>query len=144
MVFAMVGIRALQKRLVKLEDAGKPRPSPFTNLFGSFDAEVEHEVLPGIESGAAGYGGGRSCPPSMGSERDMGAGTCSLTVSAGRSIALRGGASPTASRVKATDPLRHNIGVSSGERSLLLGLTLPVPWAPDVGCCYDVWVISRR
>jgi len=48
----MAGIRALQKRLEKLEDAGKPRPSPFTVLFGSFDAWVEGEVLPGIESGA--------------------------------------------------------------------------------------------
>lgn len=48
----MAGIRALQKRLGKLEDAGKPRPSPFTVLFGSFDAWVEREVLPGIESGA--------------------------------------------------------------------------------------------
>lgn len=48
----MAGIRALQKRLMKLEDAGKPRPSPFTVMFGSFDAWVEREVLPGIESGA--------------------------------------------------------------------------------------------
>ncbi len=48
----MAGIRALQKRLAKLEDAEKPRPSPFTALFGSFDAWVEREVLPGIESGA--------------------------------------------------------------------------------------------
>ena len=47
----MAGIRALQKRLRKLEDAGKPRPSPFVVLFGSFDAWVEREVLPGIESG---------------------------------------------------------------------------------------------
>jgi len=47
----MAGIRALWKRLWKLEDAGKPRPSPFTVLFGSFDAWVEQEVLPGIESG---------------------------------------------------------------------------------------------
>lgn len=48
----MAGIRALQKRLGKLEDAGKPRSSPFTVLFESFDAWVECEVLPGIESGA--------------------------------------------------------------------------------------------
>ncbi|WP_145201161.1 hypothetical protein [Sphingobium sp. B2] len=48
----MAGIRALHKRLVKLEDAGKPRPSPFTVLYGSFDAWVEREVLPGIQSGA--------------------------------------------------------------------------------------------
>jgi len=48
----MAGIRALQKRLGKLEDAGKSRPSPFAVLFGSFDAWVEQDVLPGIESGA--------------------------------------------------------------------------------------------
>ena len=48
----MAGIRALQKRTAKLEDAGKPRPSPFTILYGSFDAWVECEVLPGVESGA--------------------------------------------------------------------------------------------
>ncbi len=48
----MAGIRALQKRMAKLEDAGKPRPSPFTVLYGSFDAWVEQAVLPGVESGA--------------------------------------------------------------------------------------------
>jgi hypothetical protein len=48
----MAGIRALQKRLVKLEDAEKPRPSPFTIMFGSIDAWVESDVLPGIENGA--------------------------------------------------------------------------------------------
>ncbi|MGC4251531.1 MAG: hypothetical protein QM605_08750 [Sphingobium sp.] len=48
----MAGIRALQKRMAKLEDAEKPRPSPFTVMFGSFDAWVEREALPGIESGA--------------------------------------------------------------------------------------------
>ena len=48
----MAGIRSLQKRMAKLEDARKPRPSTFTVLFGSFDEWVEREVLPGIESGA--------------------------------------------------------------------------------------------
>lgn len=48
----MAGIRALQRRLKRMEEAEKPRPSPFTVMFGSFDAWVEHEVLPGIESGA--------------------------------------------------------------------------------------------
>jgi len=48
----MAGIRALQKRMARLEDAGKPRPSPFTVWYGSFDAWVEREVLPGVESGA--------------------------------------------------------------------------------------------
>jgi hypothetical protein len=35
-----------------LEIGAKPRPSPFTIWFGSFDAWVETQVLPGIESGA--------------------------------------------------------------------------------------------
>lgn len=48
----MAGIQALQKWLGKLKDAGKPRPSPLTALYGSFDAWVECEVLPGIERGA--------------------------------------------------------------------------------------------
>lgn len=48
----MAGIRALQKRMAKLEDAGKPRPSPIAVWYGSFDAWVEREVLPGVESGA--------------------------------------------------------------------------------------------
>ena len=48
----MAGIRALQKRMARLEDAGKPRPSPFAILYGSFDAWVEQDVLPGVESGA--------------------------------------------------------------------------------------------
>lgn len=47
-----MSLRALQKRLAKLEDAEKPRPSPFVVLFGSFDAWVEQEVLPGVEGGA--------------------------------------------------------------------------------------------
>jgi len=48
----MAGIRALQRRIKRIEEAEKPRPSPFTLLFGSFDAWVERQVLPGIESGA--------------------------------------------------------------------------------------------
>ena len=48
----MAGIRALQKRLARLEDADKPHPSPFVVLYGSFDAWVEQDVLPGVESGA--------------------------------------------------------------------------------------------
>jgi len=47
----MAGIRALQRRIKRIEEAEKPRPSPFTLLFGSFDAWVERDVLPGIESG---------------------------------------------------------------------------------------------
>jgi hypothetical protein len=48
----MAGIRALQRRIKRIEEAEKPIPSPFTLLFGSFDAWVEREVLPGIQSGA--------------------------------------------------------------------------------------------
>jgi hypothetical protein len=48
----MAGIRALQKRAAKLEKADMPTPSPFAQWFGSFDAWVEQEVLPEIESGA--------------------------------------------------------------------------------------------
>jgi len=47
----MAGIRALQKRTAKLEDAEKPRPSPIALWYGSFDAWVEQDVLPGVESG---------------------------------------------------------------------------------------------
>lgn len=47
----MAGIRALQKRTAKLEDAEKPRPSSIALWYGSFDAWVEQAVLPGVESG---------------------------------------------------------------------------------------------
>ena len=47
-----MNLRALQRRVQRLETGAKPRPSPFTLWFGSFDAWVEKEVLPGIESGA--------------------------------------------------------------------------------------------
>lgn len=48
----MAGIRALQRRLKRVEDAGKPRPSPIVLSYGSFDAWVERTIIPGIESGA--------------------------------------------------------------------------------------------
>lgn len=48
----MAGIRALQKRMAKLEDVGRPKPSPIALWYGSFDAWVEREVLPGVEGGA--------------------------------------------------------------------------------------------
>lgn len=35
-----------------MEEGGKPRPSPFALWYGSFDAWVESQILPGIESGA--------------------------------------------------------------------------------------------
>ncbi|OJY67152.1 MAG: hypothetical protein BGP16_18355 [Sphingobium sp. 66-54] len=47
----MAGIRALQKRAGKLEKTDMPTPSPFVQWFGSFDAWVEREVPPGMESG---------------------------------------------------------------------------------------------
>lgn len=48
----MAGIRALQRRIKRIEETENPKPSPFTILFGSFDAWVDREVLPDIESGA--------------------------------------------------------------------------------------------
>lgn len=47
----MAGIRALEKRAGKLENTAMPTPSPFVQWFGSFDAWVESEVLPGVEGG---------------------------------------------------------------------------------------------
>jgi hypothetical protein len=47
----MRAVRALQKRLVRIERAALPKPSPFTTAFGSFDTWVERQVLPGIETG---------------------------------------------------------------------------------------------
>lgn len=46
-----MSFRNLQRRVAKLEKGEKPRPSPFTIWFGSFDAWVESQILPGIESG---------------------------------------------------------------------------------------------
>ena len=48
----MGAVRALSRRVVKLEHAGKPRRSPLVILYGSFDLFVEIAILPGIESGA--------------------------------------------------------------------------------------------
>lgn len=47
-----MSLRALQRRVKRLETEAKPRPSPFTLWYGSFDAWVESQILPGIESGA--------------------------------------------------------------------------------------------
>ena len=47
----MGAVRALSRRVVRLERAGKPRPSPFVLMFGSFDLFVEIAVLPEIEAG---------------------------------------------------------------------------------------------
>lgn len=48
----MGAVRALQRRVVKLEHAAKPRQSPLVIFYGSFDLFVEVAILPGIESGA--------------------------------------------------------------------------------------------
>lgn len=46
-----MSLRALQRRVQRLETGAKPRPSPFARWYGSFDAWVETQILPGIESG---------------------------------------------------------------------------------------------
>ena len=46
-----MALRALHKRLAKMERARLPKPSPFVLLYGSFDAWVEEHVLPDIEAG---------------------------------------------------------------------------------------------
>lgn len=48
----MGAVRALQRRVIKLENAAKPTPSPLVLFYGSFDLFVEVAILPGIESGA--------------------------------------------------------------------------------------------
>jgi len=48
----MGAVRALQRRVLKLENAAKPQPSPIATFYGSFDLFVEIAVLPGIENGA--------------------------------------------------------------------------------------------
>jgi hypothetical protein len=48
----MVAVRALQRRVVKLEAVGKPRPSPFTRMWGSLDNYVAAVIWPGIHAGA--------------------------------------------------------------------------------------------
>ncbi|SER98164.1 hypothetical protein SAMN05518866_12852 [Sphingobium sp. YR768] len=58
---------SLRHHVKRIEEAEKPKPSPFTTLFGSFDAWVESEVLPSIEGGAL-------------DRRDMERGICKLTV----------------------------------------------------------------
>ncbi|KQN08612.1 hypothetical protein ASE85_16940 [Sphingobium sp. Leaf26] len=47
----MAGSRALTRRVKRMEEAGKPRPSLIAVWYGSFDAWVEQEVLPGVENG---------------------------------------------------------------------------------------------
>lgn len=47
----MVAVRALTRRVAKLEKARKPRLSPFTVLYGSIDAFVDEHIVPDIEAG---------------------------------------------------------------------------------------------
>jgi hypothetical protein len=47
-----MSLRALQRRVKRLETGAKPRPSLIAAWYGSFDAWVERQILPGIESGA--------------------------------------------------------------------------------------------
>ena len=47
----MGAVRALSRRVAKMEREGKPGPSPFVVMFGSFDLFVEIAVLPEIEAG---------------------------------------------------------------------------------------------
>lgn len=46
-----MSLRALQRRVEKLEVTRKPRPSPFTIWFGSMDAFVDSFLVPGIQNG---------------------------------------------------------------------------------------------
>ncbi|MEJ7927125.1 hypothetical protein WG908_10210 [Sphingobium sp. AN641] len=47
----MAGIRALQRRVAKLEKVAKPRPSPFVVIYGSFDQFVD-DAYAGVNEGA--------------------------------------------------------------------------------------------
>lgn len=47
----MGAVRALSRRVAKIEREGKPKPSPFVVMFGSFDLFVEMTVLPEIKAG---------------------------------------------------------------------------------------------
>lgn len=47
----MRAVRALSRRVARIERGAKPRPSPLVVMFGSFDIFVELHVLPGIRCG---------------------------------------------------------------------------------------------
>ena len=47
----MRAVRALQKRVARIEREALPKPSPFVLAYGSFDQFVESKVLPDIEAG---------------------------------------------------------------------------------------------
>lgn len=48
----MRAVRALPKRVARIERAAMPQASPFALLYGSFGQFVEREVPPGIQAGA--------------------------------------------------------------------------------------------
>ena len=52
----MVAVRALHRRVVRLEQAAKPRPSPFVLVYGSFDNFVTKAIWPGIRDGSLAEG----------------------------------------------------------------------------------------
>lgn len=47
----MVALRAFHRRVLKLEEVGKPKPSPFTICFGSISAFVDTVIIPDIQGG---------------------------------------------------------------------------------------------
>ena len=47
----MAAYRALQRRVVKLERAGKPLPSPLVRWYGSFENFVGTAIMPGVRAG---------------------------------------------------------------------------------------------
>ena len=47
----MAGIRALQRRVARIEKARKPRPSPIVVMFGSFDNFVAVMFQPAWDNG---------------------------------------------------------------------------------------------
>lgn len=54
----MFAVRALQRRVERLELAGRPPPSPFTRYYGSIDEWVDWYIIPDIRAG-------RICPRDM-------------------------------------------------------------------------------
>lgn len=52
----MPAVRNLQRRVLKLEMAGKLRPSPFVALYGSFDNFIATAIWPGIRAGTLAEG----------------------------------------------------------------------------------------
>ena len=46
-----MALRALGRRVAKLEVAGKPRPTPFSIMYGSLDGFIDRVVMPGIAAG---------------------------------------------------------------------------------------------